>query len=52
MEASKPAENNRPVNKPGRVIEIGDLAERIRWRRYILSRAASNSYLESPQYAA
>ena len=39
-------------SQPVHAIELGELAGRIRWRRYILSRAASNPYLESPSYAA
>jgi hypothetical protein len=40
--------------KPDRpnVIVANELAQRIRWNRYILAAAASNPYLERPAYAA
>lgn len=41
-----------PQTAGGRVIDITDLAARIRWRRYFLAAAAANPYLESPAYAA
>ena len=36
----------------GRIIEATELVYRMRWNRFMLSRAASNPYLERPAYAA
>ena len=44
--------SKEPTNPgKGHAVKLGELAEHIRWRRYFLSRAASNPYLESPRYA-
>ncbi len=50
MEALVLANHADKQEEAGRPIDLGELAYRIRWRRYILSRAASNHYLESPSY--
>ncbi len=50
MEAPVTENNDHRQDEAGRAIDLGELAYRIRWRRYILGRAASNHYLESPSY--